>query len=134
MRNYVNTFLLLSLPIILVGMTAAFIPSTSFANQQINGRLIDPVLKSKLPDYYPDRFLRMGIVTGADPENRIITISSTPLTHGINTKVHTLNSNFASIQNLTIDTPVGFNYFVGADNTLFLTEAWVLPEGSVLAE
>jgi len=134
MKNYTKYFLYLCLPVIIIGVTMISIPLTSFAAQttQFNGLPIEKSLKEKLPSYYPNSFMSRGIVTNIDLAKRTITFSSTALAYGINTKVHTLSSNFASIQSLTIDTPVGYNFFVGSDNTFFLTEVWVLPAGSVL--
>jgi len=130
MKNYAKYFMYLCMPIAITGMTLLFIPSTGLAAQQ-NGRQIDSNLKAKLPKYYPDSFMGQDIVTAVNPAKRTITFGSTAFAYGINTKVHTLSSNFASIQNLPVDTPVGFNFIVGDNNTYYLTEAWVLPAGSV---
>ena len=122
--------------ILLSALFAALIgtgfPGESHAGPPQIGRLINKNLKERLPSYYPERFMGTGIVTAQDSNLRTITIGNQPFVQGINTRVHTLNSKFASVQNLTPGTAVGFNYLVGGENnTFFLTEVWTLPTGSV---
>jgi len=76
---------------------------------------------------YPGEYQRSGRVSTQDGSERSIVISGKKYYYGINTKVHTPQSDFSSIQTLVKGTNVGINYTEDANGRRLLYEVWVLP-------
>lgn len=86
---------------------------------------------STLPKSWPRSFQETGFVGEANGRNRSVTIGGTRYYYGINTKVHTENSNFASTSNIKSGSELGFTYVEDAKKRRFLNEVWILPAGSL---
>ena len=85
-----------------------------------------------LPKTWPSSFQETGFAGETNSRNRSITIGGIRYYFGINTKVHTESSNFASTSNIKNGSELGFSYVEDANKRRFLNEVWILPTGSLV--
>jgi len=79
------------------------------------------------------QFQRIGSISKKNAGERSLIISGQKYYYGINTKVHTSNSNFSSVQTLAIGTKVGVKYTEGNNNQRLLYEVWIIPANAKIA-
>ena len=87
--------------------------------------------QSTLPSHWPSSFQSSGFARQIDGGSRTIIISGTRYYYGINTRVHTQRSNFASVSNINSGDELGFSYVQDSNKKRFLNEVWILPAGSL---
>lgn len=90
-----------------------------------------PIVIPNAPDYYPKEFQRTGVMRG-QLSGRTMVISGLQYYYGVNTKVHSVNSQFVSINGITPDTPLGFSFVVDEQGRHLLTEAWIIPGSATI--
>lgn len=76
-----------------------------------------------LPDYYPKSFAVFGVLSGLDTRSQTLTINDHGQRYDINIRVHTLNSQFSSLEALRPGITIGAS--VAGER---ITEIWVLPK------
>lgn len=77
----------------------------------------------KLPDYYPKSFAVFGVLSGLDTRSQTLAINDRGQRYDINIRVHTLNSQFSSLEALRPGMTIGAS--VAGER---ITEVWVLPK------
>ena len=86
-----------------------------------------------LPDYYPDEFQRAGILNKIDSKSRTATIDGHLYYFSSDLLVHSLSTQFSSVNSLRPSTPVGFGVSrIG--NKYYIDTIWVLPSNYKLPE
>lgn len=83
---------------------------------------------SNLPEYYPKRFENEGILHEVKHNKVIINATAYQLVD--NVIVHTLSTQYGSLNNLRKDMDIAFRLM----DTRVITEIWILPKGSVELE
>lgn len=84
----------------------------------------------KLPTYYPNQFQHTGMISSLENDNSII-ISGLRYKIASYLKLHTSATEYATRRSLRAGDEVGFSTMAGYNNSLKVTELWVLPKGSV---
>ncbi len=79
-----------------------------------------------LPGYYPEEFARTGMIDHIDIKNGKIVINDMTWKFLMNVKVHSLNTEFSSVQTLRNGMKVGFT-MSSMNGTNQVAEIWVLP-------
>ncbi len=77
-------------------------------------------------------YKKTGVLTKIIAGERSVIISGKKYIYGINTKVHTQQSSFSSIQSINRGATIGFNFFQHGESDRFLSEVWVIPKSSSL--
>ena len=90
-----------------------------------------PIVIPNAPDYYPKEFQRTGVMRGQQ-SGRTMVISGLQYYYGVNTKAHSVNSQFVSINGITPDTPLGFSFVVDEQGRHLLTEVWIIPGNATI--
>lgn len=80
-----------------------------------------------LPDYYPTSFSRTGNIDRLDISASTIVINDTQYTISANVPVHTLRTQFATVNDLARGMQIAFNATSGAERRPQISEIWVLP-------
>ncbi len=113
----------------LVSAAAPLTPTLSLHNETPEQ---SDIFIANAPAYYPPVFQNLGIMRGS-PEgaSRILEISGHQYAYGTNTKVHSISSQFASIQNITIGTLLGFNVVKNNTDISYLSEIWIIPNSAL---
>ncbi len=81
-----------------------------------------------LPDYYPQAFRFTGTLQLIDPSRDIIVVADTQMSIPGNLKVHTLNTQYGTINSLRPGMKVGAALGVSRNGRPIITEIWVLPD------
>lgn len=89
--------------------------------------LTHPAQAASLPDYYPQSFRFSGTLQRVDASRNIVVIGDTLLAIPGNVKVHTLNSQYGTINNLSPGMKVGAKLFMNRHGKPMVSEIWVLP-------
>lgn len=76
-----------------------------------------------LPDYYPKSFAVFGVLSGLDTRSQTLAINDRGQRYDINIRVHTLNSQFSSLEALRPGMTIGAS--LAGER---ITELWVLPK------
>lgn len=76
-----------------------------------------------LPSYYPKSFAVFGVLSGLDTRSQTLTINDHGQRYDINVRVHTLNSQFSSLEALRPGMTIGAS--MAGER---ITEIWVLPK------
>ena len=96
-----------------------------------------PVFNPKKPNLPAttnvSKFQRIATVMKKNAGERSIIIGGQKYFYGINTKVHTSESAFSSIQALTEGLKVGVNYTVADNGQRLLYKVWVFPADAKIA-
>ncbi|HHH35270.1 MAG TPA: hypothetical protein ENK48_00400 [Gammaproteobacteria bacterium] len=82
---------------------------------------------AKLPDYYPENFILSGQLNRIDPSRDIIVIGDLQLALPGNVKVHTLNTEFGTVNSLRPGMKVGATFATRPGSAPAVSEIWVLP-------
>jgi len=90
--------------------------------------LVGIALADKLPDYYPRAFSYSGMLQRLDVEQRAAVINGTFFRLAQDLKVHTLNTESATVDALRTGLPVGCRYVATPKGARVITEIWLLPE------
>ena len=80
---------------------------------------------NKLPEHYPDQFQNEGVLQ--DIKRGKLIINATAYGHIDNVVVHTLKTNYGSLNNLHKDMEIAFQILYGN----IISEIWILPKGYV---
>lgn len=80
-----------------------------------------------LPDYYPQRFDRWGIIDQVDLDSRILVINDVSVKIAHDLHVYTMNTRFAAPQSLKRGMKVGFGTTGSRALTGAVSELWILP-------
>lgn len=86
------------------------------------------VQAATLPSYYPKNFRFVGTLDRIDPGRNTIVIGDISLILPGNVKVHTLHTEFGTINNLHPGIKVGAKLVRGQRGVPMVSEIWVLPE------
>jgi len=86
-----------------------------------------PAFAAGLPDYYPQRFDRWGIIDQVDLDNRILVINDVSVKIAHDLHVYTMNTRFAAPQALKRGMKVGFGTTGSRALTGAVSELWILP-------
>jgi hypothetical protein len=90
-----------------------------------------PAMSGSLPDYYPAKFDRWGVIDALDLGNQIIVVNDAQIHVARDLQVHTLNTRFATARTLTRGMKIGFGTTGSRGLTGPVTEVWVLPVGYI---
>ena len=85
------------------------------------------------PAYYPEAFQLTGIMR-SKKQGRKLEISGIDYVYGINTPVHSVSSEFASIGNITEGSKLGFSYVLDDLGQHLLTEIWIIPDTAIFSK
>lgn len=83
-----------------------------------------PAQSRELPGYYPEQFIRWFTIDQIDPAQLKIVVNDFPMNLAQNTKVHSLNTEFSSLQVLK----PGMKIFFSSTNGNTINEIWILPD------
>jgi hypothetical protein len=86
---------------------------------------------SGVPSYYPASYQQTGVIHDVGLDNTLV-ISGLKYQISSNTKIHTLNTQFATAWSLKTNEEVGFSFSTDASNKRSIDEIWLLPKGSVV--
>jgi len=91
-------------------------------------------VNSKLPKYYPDKFDNQGKITDLNLASNILNVGGTPYNYSPNAKVHTLKTEFGTLQMLKKGMETGFSLNTDSGGQNIITEIWELAPGTVPQE
>lgn len=80
-----------------------------------------------LPKYYPDTFSMSGTINRIDIKRGDIIVSDLFLKLSMNVKVHSLNTEFSSVQTLRNGMNIGFE-MNSINGRSHVAEIWILPD------
>ncbi|MCC6208051.1 MAG: hypothetical protein IT488_07850 [Gammaproteobacteria bacterium] len=80
-----------------------------------------------LPDYYPEKFDRWGVIDQLDLENRVIVVNDVGIKIAHDLRIYTTNTRFAAPQSLKPGMRIGFGTTGSRSLAGPVTEVWVLP-------
>jgi hypothetical protein len=123
--NYTNLIRMLLLFALLLSAAQVF------SAEAPTPRSRSAVYSNGLPDYYPRRFDRKGIVQKLSRREHRLIINATVYTLAPNVRVHTLETQFGTIHSLREKLPIGFNLRSDVHGEQKITDIWVLPKGAV---
>jgi hypothetical protein len=86
-----------------------------------------PAIAAGLPDYYPERFDRWGVIDQLDLDNQIIVVNDVNIRVTRGLRIYTVNTRFASLQSLKPGMKVGFGTTGSRAINGAVSEVWVLP-------
>lgn len=86
-----------------------------------------PAFAAGLPDYYPQRFDRWGIIDQIDLDRQTIVINDVNVKVARDLRVYTVNTRFAARQSLKPGMKVGFGTTGSRALTGAVSELWILP-------
>lgn len=113
-----------SLPAIgLIALLTAILSTTAMA-QRASSAIKD------LPSYYPASFQKTGVIRDVGTDDTLV-ISGIKYQISPQTKIHTVDSQFASSWSLKTDAEVGFSFATDDAKKRNISEIWLLPKGSV---
>ena len=109
----------------LVAILTAMVSTTGYAQRA-------PSSSSGLPDYYPASYQQTGVIHEVGMNDTLI-ISGLKYQISSDTKIHTVNTQFATTWSLKSGEEVGFSFTT--DDTAkhrSISDIWVLPKGTVV--
>jgi len=86
---------------------------------------------SGLPSYYPASYQQTGVIREIRPDNTLI-ISGLKYHITSTTKIHTVNTQFASTWSLKTNEEAGFSFTTDTASKRSISEIWLLPKGSIV--
>ena len=92
---------------------------------------IGPSVASDLPEYYPSRFDRTGVLQEFDRRHNRLVINATAYGYGSGLRVHTLRAASVSVHSLKVGSDLGFTFELNRRGQRIITQIWVLPKGYV---
>ncbi len=90
--------------------------------------LLTDAQAAKLPDYYPQSFRFTGTLERLDHSRNIIVIGDLELVLPGNVKVHTLHTEFGTVNSLRPGMKVGAALAQSRSGKPMVSEIWVLPD------
>ncbi len=89
--------------------------------------LASPAFSASLPDYYPERFDRIGTLDDIDLDRRVMIINDVTIPIAIDLRVHNLNTRFSTARSLVPGMNVGFGTTGSRGLSGAVSDLWVLP-------
>ncbi|MGE0372409.1 MAG: hypothetical protein AB7Q01_11040 [Gammaproteobacteria bacterium] len=86
-----------------------------------------PAFAASLPDYYPERFDRWGVIDQVNLDRQIIVINDVNVRVTRDLRVYTVNTRFAALQSLKPGMKVGFGTTGSRALSGAVSEVWILP-------
>lgn len=86
-----------------------------------------PAFAAGLPDYYPERFDRWGVIDQLDLDNHIVVINDVSIRVAPDLRVYTVNTRSATQQSLKPGMKIGFGTTGSRALSGAVAEVWVLP-------
>ena len=90
-----------------------------------------PSSTNSLPDYFPASYQQTGVIHEIGVYDTLI-ISGLKYQLSSITKIHTVNTQFATPWSLKSGEEVGFSFTTDAANNRSISEIWLLPNGTVV--
>lgn len=84
---------------------------------------------AEMPSYYPPVFQAVGKISRLDIQAQTMVVNDMPYTLTADAKVHTPNTRFATLSDLSTGMMVGLTVAGGGNGRPRITDVWVLPAG-----
>ncbi|MBK8161883.1 MAG: hypothetical protein IPK65_01645 [Gammaproteobacteria bacterium] len=86
-----------------------------------------PAFAASLPDYYPERFDRWGVIDQINLDKQIIVVNDVNVRVTRDLRIYTVNTRFATLQSLKPGMKIGFGTTGSRSLSGAVSEVWILP-------